>query len=142
MKKIFCFSLLSAICIFLLSGCASKNTAPIVRVVTGVEITCQHKDVQIRRAYTDMQKMEYVLLYLRLLEPIGRPKTDPGAVSGDVYEITLQLSDGSKKVYKQKDHRYLAAGKAPWQEIAPEQAEGLYRLMRKIPDDTVQQQDF
>ena len=137
MKRFLQFLLLSGICVFLLCGCEAKRNAPIFRVVTGVEITCQHEDVQIHRTYTDMQKMEYVLLYLRLLKPLGKPKTDPGAINADVYEITLQLSDGSQKVYKQKDHRYLATDATPWQEIAPEQAEGLYRLMRKIPDDRI-----
>jgi hypothetical protein len=137
MRKFFKLSLLSAICVFLLLGCSAKRKAPVFRVVTGVEITCQHKDVQIRRAYTDMEKMEYVLLYLRLLKPMGRPQLDPDAADGDIYEITLRLSDGSQKHYRQKDHRYLAVGSAPWQEISPEQAEGLYRLMRKIPNDTL-----
>lgn len=134
MKKLFVFLLFL---IFLLCGCQKKPAAPVCRVVTGVEITCQHEDVQIRKAYTDMEKMEYVLLYLRLLKPLGKPKTAPSAVNADLYEITLQLSDGSRKIYRQKDHRYFAVDQAPWQEIAPEQAEGLYRLMRKIPDDRI-----
>lgn len=124
-------------CAFLLSGSAKEIRGPLCRVVTGVEIACQHKDVHIKRHYTDSDKMEYVLIYLRLLEPVGKPETDPGSVSADVYEITLQLSDGNKKHYKQKDHRYLCRDDGPWQAIAPEQAEGLYRLMRKLPSDRI-----
>ncbi len=122
-------------CVALLGGCEKTEVKPICRVVTGVEISCQHEDVQIRRHYTDTEKMEYVLIYLRLLNPMGRPGINPETVDADVYRITLQLSDGSQKVYLQKDHRYLALQEGPWQTIAPEQAEGLYRLMRKIPSD-------
>ncbi len=136
MKKI-TILLLCCFCAVLFGGCDKTDNTPICRVVTGVEINCQHEDVHIRRYYTDTEKMEYVLIYLRLLEPMGHPAKNPDTVDAEVYEITLQLSDGNRKIYRQKDHRYLSANSGPWQSITPEQAEGLYRLMRKIPGDRI-----
>ena len=137
MKKI--CKLVFGLCFFviLLSGCTAKGTQPLCRVVTQVDISCQKEDVQIRRHYTDSQKMEYVLLYLRLLKPLGTPDTDPDQVDADVYEITVQLSDGEQKIYRQKDHRYLSQSGHPWKTIDPAQAAGLYQLMRQLPSDSL-----
>ena len=81
--------------------------------------------------------MEYVLLYLRLLEPTGKPETDPDALADAVFEINVTLSDGSRQVYRQKAHRYLSLNGGPWKTIDPEQAAGLYRLIAKVPSDSV-----
>ena len=132
--KLFFVTSLSAL---FMGGCAKVQKEAVFRVVTGVEISCQKEDVQIFRSYTDTEKMEYVLLYLRLLKPLGRPTVDPTTVDADIYEITLQLSDGARKVYRQKDHRYLSADSGFWLTIDPAQAEGLYRLMRNIPGDKI-----
>lgn len=134
MKK-FLKLILSVFSALILSGCSQKEAVPLCRVVTQVDIFCQHEDVQIRRHYTDSQKMEYVLLYLRHLKPKGIPATDPDTVDADVYNITLLLSDGNEKAYKQKDHRYLYTDTRSWRTIDPEQAAGLYQLMLKIPSD-------
>ena len=135
MKKIGKLTLYLCLFAIFLSGCVTKGRKPLCRVVTQVDISCQQEDVHIYRHYTDNQKMEYVLLYLRLLEPLGIPDTDPEQIPADVYEITLQFSDGCSKIYRQKDHRYLAAGTLPWKIIDPGQAAGLYTLMRRIPSD-------
>ena len=128
---LFCLSIVS------MCGCAQTEATPLCRVVTSVDISCQQEDVLISRHYTNMEKMENVLLYLRLLKPGRKPQTDPEELDADVYEITVSLSDGEKKTYRQKDHRYLAEGDRPWQTIDPEQAAGLYRLMRQQPSDSV-----
>ncbi len=137
MKKIGKLTLYLCFFTIFLSGCATNRVRPICRVVTQVDISCQQEDMQIHRHYTNSQKMEYVLLYLRLLEPLGVPDTDPDRIPADVYEITLQFSDGDHKIYRQKDHRYLAVGSLPWKTIDPAQAAGLYTLMRRIPSDQI-----
>lgn len=127
---LFCFSAI------VLTGCHSASEkASLCRVVTQVDIDCQHQDVPIRRHYTDTQKMEWVLLYLRLLKPMGKPKQDPDTIDADVYLITVHYSDGSQNLYKQKDHRYFSKGTHPWQTIDPGQAADLYDLMRHVPSD-------
>lgn len=119
------------------SGCRKENTRTFSHLVTAVDITCQYQDVQIARHYTQQQKMEYVLLYLRLLEPAHRPCETAGENWEDVYEIRLSLGDGNQRLYRQRAHRYLAVDGRPWQTIDPEKAEGLYRLMRRLPSDSL-----
>lgn len=135
MKKCFVFVLF--ISLFLLGGCRKKEPGAMSHVVTAVDISSQQEDVQIRRHYTSQEKMEYVLLYLRLLKRTGAPQTDPETAQGDIYKITVSLADGRQQVYRQKDHRYLSVNDRPWQIIDPGQAAGLYRLLREVPGDAM-----
>lgn len=128
---IFCFSSI------IMCGCIQNDTLqkPLCRVVTQVDISCQTEHALIQRHYTSPDKMEYVLLYLRLLKPMGKPDTDPETVNRDVYAITVKLSDGTQRLYKQKAHRYFSRDARGWEMIDPAQASGLYRLIEKIPSD-------
>lgn len=136
MKKMTKLIVLFCICCFMLPGCTSNGqTKPLCRVVTEVDISCKKEDVLIRRHYTDTNKMEAVLMYLRLLDPQGRPDTPPEALNRDIYQITLHLSDGKQKVYRQTAHRYFSANRGGWLCIEPKKAADLYTLMRLLPDD-------
>lgn len=115
-------------------GC-QKRKKPLCRVVTQVDIACDHEGIPIRRHYTDTEKMEAVLLYLRLLRPSGAPGKDPDEIDADIYEITVSLSDGQKRIYRQKDHRYFREAVGGWQSIAPDRAARLYTLMRHYESD-------
>lgn len=128
---LFCFSVL------IMSGCGKNDaqTSPLCRVVTQVDIACRREDLLIQRFYTDPEKMESVLLYLRLLKPLGKPETDPEPLYKDVYKITVHLSDGKKRIYRQKAHRYFSKDSRTWEKIDPEYASGLYSLMRRFPSD-------
>lgn len=132
-KKI---SLLIALCLVIATmwGC-QRTKRPLCRVVTQVDITCDHDGLPIRRHYTETEKMEAVLLYLRLLRPSGPPITDPDTIDADIYEITVSLSDGQQRIYRQKDHRYFRDALNGWQNISPERASGLYSLMRHYESD-------
>lgn len=123
----------------MLWGCGAEREKPVSHIVTGVDIFCQHEDGQIRRHYTDQEKMHYALLYLRLAKPMGKADRDPQALGDDVYEITVRLADGREKVYRQTAHRYFCEGDRPWHRIDPEHAANLYLLMRKIPGDSLSQ---
>ena len=125
-----CFSLI------FLPGCkdASSKKA-LCRVVTQVDITGREKDVEIHRRYTDTQKMQWVLIYLRTLNPGIKPQSPPETALAETYEISLKFSDGSEKIYRQADHRFLSQDFHPWQSIEPGRASGLYTLMRKLPSD-------
>lgn len=118
----------------MLWGC-STNRRPMLRYVTQVDIACDHKGIPIRRHYTDSKKMEAVLIYLRLLHPGGAPSTNPETVEADLYEITVSLSDGQKRIYHQKDHRFFRKPASGWQAISPERSYGLYTLMRNYQSD-------
>ena len=132
MKRKICLVLLMLWAIFL-GGC--DNPKIMCRYVTQVDICCDHKGIPIRRSYTSEDKMGAVLMYLRLLEVSNTPSIDPDAIPADVYEITLSLSDGQKRTYSQKDHRYFRKPASGWQSIPPEQAARLYALMRHFGSD-------
>ena len=128
-----CFSL------FFLPGCKgfSSPKKALCRVVTQVDITGREKDVAIHRRYTDTQKMQWVLIYLRTLNPGIKPQSPSDKALAETYEISLKFSDGSEKIYRQADHRFLSQNFHPWQPIDPGRASGLYTLMRKLPSDEI-----
>ena len=128
------FPVFAILTMLLLGGCKKEVTVP-SHVVTQIDISCQQEDVHIRRHYTNPEKMEKYLIYLRLLELKGAPEADPETVDAHTYEITVRLSDGRQRIYRQKDHRYWSSQMRPWQTIDPGQAAGLYHLMRTLPDD-------
>ena len=121
--------------IFMLCGC-QKSTRPLCRFVTQVDISCDHGNIPIRRHYTSTEKMEAVLLYLRLLRPGSAPLVDPDKEDADIYQITVSLSDGEQHIYRQKDHRYFRIENYGWQSISPERASRLYELLRHLQSDT------
>ncbi len=124
------------VCAFL-PGCNrnAASKAPLCRVVTQVDITGQEKDVQIYRHYTDEQKIQWVLIYLRTLKPSVRPQSPPADSKNSRYQITVTFSDGNQKIFRQAAHRYYAPDSRPWYAINPAQAAGLYTLLRAFPSD-------
>lgn len=139
MKKTATFFILICFSAVILSGCIRNDTSaqPLSRVVTQVDIVCHREHMLVQRHYTTTQKIESVLLYLRLLKPMGRPETDPNTIDRDIFEITVHLSDGNKRIYRQKAHRYFSKGDRPWEMIDPNQAFWLYDLMEQLPSDPV-----
>lgn len=131
-RKLICFFMFFAACC--LWGCRAQQRV-LCRFVTRVDITCDHDGTPIIRSYTDEDKMEAVLLYLRLLRTGKPPAADPDLIPADIYEITVTLSDGQQRLYAQKDHRYFRKGNDAWMSIPPEQASGLYALMRHYESD-------
>ena len=122
------------LCCVLFSACAPKEIPhPLCRVVTEIDIVCDHPKAQIRRHYTSSQKMQYVLIYLRLLDPKNTTAYPPA--TEEVYHIQILFSDGSHRTYRQTAHRYLSRDNEPWKSIDPGSASGLYSLMRKLPSD-------
>ncbi len=121
----------------IMSGCSRNNPPvfPLCRVVTQVDISCQKENMVLNRHYTQSEKMESVLLYLRLIKPLGKPENDPDTVEREIYRITVHFSDGEKRIYRQKAHRYLSVDGKPWKTIDPEQAAQLYALMQHYPSD-------
>ena len=129
---LFCF-----VCV-IMSGCLKNNSknVSLCRVVTRIDITCKHEDLQIERHYTNTEKIESVLTYLRLLRPLSLAQDDPDRIDADIYEITVHLSDGARRVYRQKAHRYISKDFRAWKDVDPAHAAQLYALMRHYPSDT------
>ncbi len=137
MKKIIKIGIPLCIFLLLLSGCRRDEAPqPTCRVVTGVDISFRYEDMRLQRHYTDNKKVESVLLYLRLLKPLGKAYHAQELPEEDLYEITVHLSDGSDRIYRQKAHRYFSRPERPWEQIDPGQASQLYQLMRHYPSDS------
>lgn len=119
------------------AGCVKQQTAPLpgYRIAKQIDIYCRQENFVIHRHYTDSNKMEAVLAYLRLLKPIGKPAVDPNSAEGDLYEITVTLLDGRKNTYLQKAHRYFSKDAVNWKNIDSRKAAELYRLMQYLPSD-------
>ena len=132
MKKLFVFVLLFAT---ILCGCRKKNTSSAPNFVTQVDVSCQQNGKTFSIHYTDNEKIEAVLLYLRLLKANKRLKQLPPARDNSIYEIQVHLSNGERRLYKQVDHRYIWRKKTGWNTIPAEQASRLYALLRHYPSD-------
>jgi hypothetical protein len=122
--------------LFLLSGCG-KNFSPAYRAVTAVDISFRYEDMLLQRHYTQSDKIESVLLYLRLLKSLGTTTEHATGDNRDVYDIAVRFSDGTTKHYLQKSHRFLSRRAHVWERIDPGQAANLYALMRHYPSDGI-----
>ncbi len=136
-RIIFVFWLLLSI----LSGCnyhdTSENMGSSPRVVTQVDVVCQQEDTVLQRSYTHPEKMKTILMYLRLLEPLGKADTDPERIIGDAYEIRLHFSNGQQRIYRQRANRYVSKDSQPWYRVNPDHAGVLYSILQDMPSDTI-----
>lgn len=134
MKKKICAFLVLCIAPVLLFGC-QKSKRQLCRYVTQIDVYCDHDGLPILRRYTDTEKMEAVLLHLRLLHPGDAPQVDPETVDADLYQICVYLSDGQRHLYNQKDHRYFRCEGSGWQTVTPDRAARLYTVLRHYQSD-------
>lgn len=123
-------------CVCSLCGCGANHTKPDFEVVTSIDILTEHEGQLLRRHYTAQEKMRPVLLYLRMLKhsALSEPIDEP--VGEDIFLITVGLSSGRRRYYRQAKHRYFSFENGPWRSIEPGSAAGLYAILRKLPDDT------
>lgn len=131
MKQVLTMLLL---CVMLLCGCYSRQTKPVYRAVTEVDVYTEYKNTLIQRHYSTPEKIRPVLLYLRLLKSYGTP-VNSSDVGDEIYYIRISLSDGKRHYYRQASHRYLSKGNGPWKSIDPDKASKLYEILRKLPND-------
>lgn len=136
------FTAIFAICLLLgvtFVGCGKKKPASskpaMSRVVTKIDVTCKKGESALYWQYTHEEKMEAILLYLRLLHRGGTAQVDPQQVEGDHYEIVLNYSNGGKRVYYQHADRYISDNYKPWEQIDPEQGKDLNLLLNSMPSD-------
>ena len=128
-----------AICMFclLLSGCKAKEFVPEEPLVyvTQVSVDYEYRLSHLRRSYTDSDKMDVFLYYLYDLSPHGKPEEDPEQIQGDSCKITLSLSDGTQRVYRQIGSQYLSIDWQPWQKINQGKGSVLFHLVNHIQSD-------
>lgn len=132
LKKALCILL----CFLLLGGCRPVEDGNVAsHIVTEIIITCQSCTDFSRRYYNTHKKMQPILLYLRSVSPGFAPNTDPQTLSGREIQITLRKADGTTKLYRQKNDRYLQEGNGPWRQIKPEWGSTLYQLLLENESD-------
>lgn len=134
MKKLGKLCIVFSFVLLILSGCNKNHSKPaIYRAVTQVDIVTHHREGLVHRRYTSAEKMRSVLMYLRLVKPIGKPTKLPEET--DVFLIAVTLSDGQTHYYRQARHQYFSVGNGDWREIEPEAAGKLYKIMAEQPSD-------
>lgn len=134
MRKFLHFFLLIIISVIIMCSCSQSNTTSVYRAVTQVDIVTEYKGSLLRWHYDTPEKIQPVLLHLRLLKPIGKP-VQIDDVSSDIYLISISLSDGQQHFYRQASHKYLSKQNGPFKTIEPQQAAHLYRILQELPSD-------
>ena len=120
--------------LIILCSCGKENTQTAYRTVTQVDIITEYNGQILGRHYNTPEKIRPVLLYLRLLKPIGKGFVTDNAKE-DIYLITISLSDGNRHYYRQASHRYLSKENGPYKSIDPKMAAELYRILQTFTSD-------
>ena len=113
----FCILLIISI---LLCGCthyAPPGENHQVRVVTRIDVLTNTEASTQKHSYTDNEKMEVILYYLRNLQPDKATPITPDTFRSDSYEICLTMSDGSQTIYRQIYDEYLQKNGGRWHSI-------------------------
>ena len=127
--------LFTALCAIILCACGRKNTSTAPSVVTQIDIFCEQNGKEFSIQYTDNEKIEAVLLYLRLLNKSRIPAYAPPVEEHSLFQIRLHYLGGNTRLYKQVDHRYIWQDNTGWSKIPAEQAAQLYSLLQHYPSD-------
>jgi len=103
----------------LLAGCTRVDqTQPgRPRVVTRIQASYNSGTVKLQRTYTDAEKMQAVLTYLRCLDVSGPAESPPADDEMPLGHVRLYYSDNTYKDYFQRSDRYLQINGGPWQNI-------------------------
>lgn len=128
MKKLsFIFVLLA----FLLPG--KVHGAAEDHIVTRVRVDCAHQDVQLFRNYTDTEKVETILNFLRLCKFAGLPESAPPARPDSRSVFTVSLAGGGQRVYELLDGQYFSKDGSPWELVEPPAS--ILSLLQTLPGD-------
>ncbi|MBQ3542855.1 MAG: hypothetical protein IJA45_07015 [Oscillospiraceae bacterium] len=119
----------------LLSGCSRKESQTSFPLVTEITVHYENGPIHGQLHYSEDDKMQLILTYLRLLNPYGQPPEDPETTDGTLFQITLTHADGGVTTYQQKADRYLKSGEEPWLCIPSQKAVELSLLLGYLEDD-------
>lgn len=120
----------------LLTGCSKKGEIRPMEYVVCVEIDCLYREKVLHRKYENPDKMDIILHYLYTLEPEnGTVTEDPDQFGGDCCKITIKLSHGESRVYRQQGEGYLSVDSHKWQKIPKSQGKLLFHLVNHIESD-------
>ena len=121
--------------LLLLSGCNRKESQSSFPLVTEITVHYENGPIHGQLHYTEDDKMQLILTYLRLLKPYGQPPEDPETADGTLFQIVLTHADGSHTTYQQKGDQYLKNGQSPWLCIPPQKAVELSLLLGYLEED-------
>ena len=134
MRKFLHFPILFIIFVIIMCSCSRSDTTPVYKAVTQVDIVTEYEGSLLHWHYDTPEKIQPVLLHLRLLKPTGKPVQIDDA-SSNMYLISISLSDGQQHFYRQASHKYLSKQNGPFKTIEPQQAAHLYRILQELPSD-------
>ena len=124
--------------LFLNTGCSSQvdiQPKP-YRVVTQIDVVYHKHPIVSDGSFTNPEKMQKIMYYLRRISPYGKPLDDPEQIQGSDFYITLRYSDNTQKVYQQRDDRFMRVNGGPWKRIDPKRAMMLSRILGTLESDT------
>ena len=123
-----------------LAGCRQepvpKETEPLCRYVTRIDVRWEENGQALHRTYTRDGEMESVLLYLRLLQDDGTVRKPPIREPGGEFTILLSMSDGSSRTCIQRGYQYFCWEDGTWIRIKTGQGRRLGRLLRLMPSNS------
>lgn len=119
----------------LLLGCSAPKEPSANKLVTDIQIQCRNGQAVLQRHYSDAQKMEVVLSYLRALHRRQPTDVDPERLEGPQFKIYLTYSDGTERYIFQRSDQFLSVDFGPWQAVEQNTAAFLYPLLQSIPGD-------
>ena len=120
------------------SGCtyyAPPGENHSVRVVTAIDVTSTENGITENYHYTDTNKMQVILHYLRNLQPDKVTPIDPESFRTDAYEIRLALSDGTQTTYRQIFDEFLQKNDGRWHSIDRTLGAILPKVLDNMPSD-------
>ncbi len=102
-----------------LAGCARRPAAQAIHpVVTGIEIAVEEKGHRENLRFDTDSQTSPVLNYLRTLRLSAPAAVNPEHVAGTMYTFTLELSDGSRQIMRQKGSKYFMDKDGVWYAVA------------------------
>ena len=137
MKRLTACLYVAVLSVLMLSGCNSNEQGERIpdRIVTGIDIYCQKPTCTVTRHYTQPEKIEAILTYVRLLRPIGPIVPIEEARQGDLYEIVVHLNNGDHRIHRQRADSFAITRRPFWGVIDRELGNKLPFLMALLPSD-------
>lgn len=123
--------------LFFFSGCNRHPAEPErpYQVVTAIRVLYRNGPREADLFFSEEEKVQTILEYLRKISPYGTPEEDPNQVTGSHFYITLIHSDGSTNTYHQLADRMMRLDDGPWKRIDITLAEKLVDLLGEMSED-------
>ena len=128
--------LLLLFCLFL-TGCWEKKPerTTLCRIATRIEVQRSTPEETFRFGYTQDDKIESILLYLRCLDTWGFAQEFVEEQPREFWQIQVELSDGSRHIYRQTQDGYFQKNGSVWLIADQQVASRFHKLIALLPAD-------